>query len=347
MNIAFFVNDVTTEKPDFSTTRLALAAVRRGHDVWYLDANDLSYQPDEHLSARARCVPGNSVDSRNDLIAQAQSSEKPMQLVFDDLHVLMLRNDPADDFQTRSWAPPFGVIFGEMAAERGVLVLNDPRGLSRALNKLYFQDFPAEVRPRTLISRDRDELKVFLRDQGDKAVLKPLQGSGGAGVFLVRQDDDANINQMLDAVLRDGYAVAQEYLQEAAEGDTRILLMNGEPLRVEGTYAAFRRLRADDDMRSNMKVGATPEKAEVDAQILDICMRVRSKLLQDGMFLVGLDVVGDKLMEVNVFSPAGLGVEALTGVDFAPAIIEALEQKVHKAGEAGEGSMTNTRLATL
>ncbi len=113
------------------------------------------------------------------------------------------------------------------------------------MNKMYFQLFPEEVRPRTLITRDRDEIKKFAQDEGGNIVLKPLQGSGGTGVFLVKKDDMGNLNQMIEAISKDGYIIAQEYLTAAEEGDTRLFLMNGQPLKFKGKYAAFRRVRTE------------------------------------------------------------------------------------------------------
>jgi glutathione synthase len=211
----------------------------------------------------------------------------------------------------------------------GVIVLNDPNGLSKALNKMYFQLFPEEVRPRTIITRDRGEIKEFAEQQGGTIVLKPLQGSGGTGVFLVRPESKANLNQMIDAVSRDGYVIAQEYLPEAEHGDTRLFLMNGTPLRHKGKYAAFRRVGSGDDMRSNIHAGGKLREAEITDTHLRIAEIVRPKLVQDGMFLAGLDIVGDKLMEINVFSPGGLGsAQKFEKANFAHAVIEALERKV-------------------
>ena len=103
------------------------------------------------------------------------------RLAVDDLDVLMLRNDPAADRGRRSWAQTAGIMFGRAAMRRGVIVLNDPNGLANAMNKMYFQLFPEEVRPKTLITRDRDEIKAFAKDCGGDVVIKPLQGSGGQG----------------------------------------------------------------------------------------------------------------------------------------------------------------------
>ena len=121
----------------------------------------------------------------------------------------MLRSDPSTDTGPRTWAQTAGINFGRIAMRHGVIVLNDPNGLAGAMNKIYFQLFPEEVRPRTVISRDRDEIKTFIQEEGGHAVLKPLLGSGGANVFLVRLDDRPNLNQMIEAVSREGYVIAQ------------------------------------------------------------------------------------------------------------------------------------------
>ena len=198
-----------------------------------------------------------------------------------------------------------------------------------AMNKMYFQLFPEEVRPRTLITRDREEIKQFAQEENGTIVLKPLQGSGGRGVFLVRPEDLPNLNQMIEAVSRDGYVIAQEYLPAAADGDMRLFLMNGAPLRYQGKYAAFRRVRSGGDMRSNIHAGGKLERAIVDDAALRIAEIVRPKIVQDGMFLVGLDIVDDKLMEVNVFSPGGLGsAQKFEKVNFTHAVLHALERKV-------------------
>ena len=111
----------------------------------------------------------------------------------------------------------------------------------------------------------------------------------------------------IDLASRDGYVIAHEYLPEAEEGDTRLFLMNGVPLRHKGKYCAFRRVRCGEDMRSNVNAGGTLQQAEITNAHLRIAEIVRPKLVQDGIFLVGLDIVVDKLMEINVFSPGGLG----------------------------------------
>jgi glutathione synthase len=265
----------------------------------------------------------------------------------DELDVLLLRNDPSADAAERPWAQSAGVLFGQLVSRRGLMVLNDPEHLALALNKTYFQNFPDEVRPKTCISRHPEEIKQFIDEQHGRVVIKPLQGSGGKNVFLIDEDERANLNQMIDAVLRDGYCVAQEYLPAAAQGDVRLFVMNGRPLMHEGKYAAFRRVNKTGDARSNMHSGGESEPVEVTDEMLRLVEIVRPKLVSDGMFLVGLDIVQDKLIEINVFSPGGLGSSSeFAGVDFPAVVIDDLQRKV-KSRKFYDARMPNVELATL
>lgn len=216
-----------------------------------------------------------------------------------------------------------------------------------AINKTYFQHFPEQVRPKTCISREIEEIKSFITEQKDKVIIKPLQGSGGQSVFLIGENEQANLNQMIEAVTRDGYCIVQEYLPAAVEGDIRLFVLNGRALWHKGKYAAFRRVNKTGDARSNMHSGGESVEAEVTIQILDLVEMVRPKLVRDGMYLVGLDIVEDKLMEINVFSPGGLGSsQQHTGVDFTEAIIHDLERKIRYKSYYG-ASLRNVELATL
>ena len=330
MRIGFMVNDIKTEEPGYTTIRLAMAALNLGHEAWLIGASDFAYDADESIRARARSVPKKHYRSSEIFLADLQGKKaKTERITVDDLDVLMLRSDPSNDANLRAWAQSSGIIFGRVAMRHGVIVLNDPNGLSKAMNKMYFQLFPEEVRPRTVITRDTSEIKAFFKEMNGNIVLKPLQGSGGQGVFLVRPDDMPNLNQMVESVSRDGYVIAQEYLPQAAQGDTRLFVMNGQPLRYKGKYAAFQRIRTGDDMRSNIHAGGKLRQAIITDTHLKVAEIVRPKLVQDGMFLVGLDIVGDKLMEINVFSPGGLGsAQKFEKVNFTHAVIHALQRKV-------------------
>ena len=329
MRIGFMVNDVSTEEAGYTTCRLGMAAINRGHEIWVMGAGDFAYDKDDKIRARARSLPKKNYKSTQTYLADIQGKKALRErITVDDLDILMLRSDPSTDTGFLAWAQASGIIFGKAAMRHGVIVLNDPMGLLKAMNKMYFQLFPEEVRPRTIITRDREEIRQFAKEEGGNIILKPLQGSGGTNVFLVRKDDLSNLNQMVDAVSRDGYVIAQEYLPAAAKGDTRLFLMNGLPLRYKGRYAAFRRERSGDDIRSNIHAGGKLRQAVITDEHLKLAEMVRPKLVLDGMFLVGLDIVGDKLMEINVFSPGGLGsAQKFEKVNFAHAVIASLERK--------------------
>lgn len=330
MKIAMFVDGIAGEDPKYTTTWLAREAAARGHEVWYIEVEGFAYDPDDMLRARARRAPDGEYPTakefRTALVGDGAVEE---WIDVGALDVLMLRNDPAVSAGEHPWTQDVGVIFGQVAARQGVLVVNHPTGLSRARNKLYFQFFPEEVRPKTLITRSTERIREFIESLDGKAVLKPVQGSGGHNVFLVN-GEVSNLNQMIEAVARDGYVIAQDYLPAAAGGDIRMFLMNGVPLQRDGHYAAMRRVSGKGDMRSNMHAGGKAVKAKIGEVELRLAELVRPKLLQDGMFLVGLDIAGDKIMEINVFSPGGLhSIENLEKVAFCDLVIESLERKVH------------------
>jgi glutathione synthase len=354
MKIGFVVNQIETEEPGFTTTRLAMAAVGRGHESFTFGVGDFIYAKDGSIQALARQAPNSGKRSQSlkklsrekFLEAMQDEESKPSRISVDELDVLVLRNDPSIDAIERPWAQAAPILFGQLAVGRGVLVLNDPEHLATAINKTYFQHFPEEVRPSTCISRSREEIKQFLASNGEKMVIKPLQGSGGNNVFVVDRKDQANVNQMIDAVIRDGYCIAQEYLPAAADGDVRLFVMNGRPLEQDGKVAAFRRVNHTGDARSNMHSGGKSEPVEVTDEMRRIVEIVGPKLVRDGMFLVGLDIVGDKLMEINVFSPGGLGsASEFTGVDFADLVIADLERKVRDRAELGSRQL-NVAVAT-
>lgn len=188
MKIAFLVNDVAAEDPRTTTNLIANEARKRDHEVYWLGVEDFCFRPAGELTLHARRAPARRYRTFRHYLAAVQDERaKLCELPVGGLDVLMLRNDPAADAADRPWAQTVGVSFGREAARRGVVVLNDPAGLAQALDKSYFQRFPAAVRPLTLITRDPAEVREFVAARRNKVVLKPLQGSGGKSVFLVRE----------------------------------------------------------------------------------------------------------------------------------------------------------------
>lgn len=349
MLIAFFVNDIEREFLNYTTTLLAQRAAARGHRVCYITPSDFVLGGDDSLSAHARLLPKRKYKDRKEFFETMKDDKacKIERVDMSEIDVLMLRNDPSIDAQHAPWAMESGILFGREAAKRGVIVLNDPDSLGRAINKLYFQSFPAAARAETLITKHASDIKAFAKAHGGNIILKPLQGSGGSGVFKVDPENQSNLNQMIEAIGRDGYIIAQAYVAAAKKGDIRLFLMNGEPLRHEGKYAALRRVQAKDDIRSNIHAGGKAEAVEIGKTELEVAEMIRPKLVADGMFLVGVDIVGDKILEVNVFSPGNLeSCSALAGADFSVPILDAIERKVAIAAQYAS-AFDNRHLAIL
>ena len=348
MKIGFIINDIKTEYAGYTTVKLAQTAHNKGHEAYLIGVGDLTYHPDGLMGGKAYSAPGEKYKTGESYLKALKSDKAVIEnITAKDLDVLMLRNDPAAEEESRSWARIAGVVFAQLAVQNGVIVLNDPGSLSDAYNKMYFQHFPESVRPQTLISRNIEEIREFYENQNNKIILKPLQGSGGQGVFIVQEEDSVNLNQMVEAIGRDGYVIAQEYLPEASEGDIRLFVMNGHALTTEGKYAAFRRKNEGKDIRSNVSRGGKVFPVKVDEKILKIVETVRPKLVKDGMFLVGLDIVGEKLMEINVFSPGGLNIGGeLYDVDFCSLVIKDIERKV-RYKIYYDDKIDNKTLATL
>lgn len=343
MKIGLVVNVMASDDKGATTYRLAAEAVSSGHEVWVMSAGNLTYEPGGGIEALARGVPRGRYTSEKFVEAINSAAAVTQWIAVDELDVLLLRSNPSVQ---RPWAQWAGIHFGRLAARRGVIVLNDPDGLANAMNKLYLEYFPEAVRPRTLVTRSLERVEKFLDDEG-VVILKPLQGSGGAGVFIVRRDGGHNLGEIFQSIIRDGYVIAQQYLPAAAEGDTRLFLMNGEPLRYRGKYAAFRRIRSGDDIRSNIHAGGRLRRATLDDAMFRLAEMVRPRLVADGMFLVGLDIVGDKLMEINVFSPGGFGsAQMFEKVNFTRAVLDALERKVDYMAYYRR-NFSNVELATL
>jgi len=330
MRIGFLINDIQTERAGYTTLRLAMTAANRGHDVWFINVGDFAFDTDEKIRAWARTTSGKKYKSTASYLKVLKSENARLErITVDDLDILMLRNDPADETAQRAWAKTAGIIFGNVALRSGVIVLNDPTALAGALDKMYIQLLPQNIRPRTLISCDRQEIKAFVRDRGGVTVLKGFQGTGSQEVFLVTEGNQANLNQMIDAIVRYGYVIAQEYLPAAEQGSVRMFLVNGEPLRYKGKVAAFQWVRTGEGMRANIHEPGATEPVKLTDAHFHIAEAVRPRLVQDGMFLAGIEIIDDKLIDIDVFSPSGLGAaQSFEKVNFNEAIIHSLEQKV-------------------
>jgi glutathione synthase len=218
----------------------------------------------------------------------------PQRLRLADVDAVFMRKDPPFD---RAY------LYATLVLERArgqTLLVNDPRGLRDANEKLYALNFP-EWTPRTLVSADRDLIHAFCRDHGGVAIVKPLGGAGGSGVLQIRTGDK-NARAIVDMLTHEGHhlAIVQEFLPAVTAGDKRVMLLDGEPL------GAILRVPRGDDLRSNIHVGGSVEPTELTPREQEMVRALAPRLRADGLVFVGLDVIGERLTEVNVTSPTGI-----------------------------------------
>lgn len=348
MKICFVVNSVETEGAG-TTVYIMHEAWKRGHQVYLMGVGDFSFTQNKELSIITRQLPRNAkpeTPEENLEILQSNKAKKN-KINGKELDVLFIRNNPTEEGTERQWAEQSGVAFGRMIQQDGVLVLNDAYALSYAfIDKLYFEELPASIKPASLITRDKEEILQFFEEHNKKMILKPLEGSGGRGVYLIDKNEK-NLNQIIENLSKKGYIIAQQYLPAAKEGDVRVLLLNGKILEKNGKYGILKRVTGEGEFRSNISQGGIPEAVELTEDIKKIVEIISPKLIRDGLFFVGLDVVKNKLIEINVLSPGGLDGLYKIGVDnFSDVIMESIEKKLEYKKNYG-AKISNRELATM
>ncbi len=327
MRVCFVVNGIRTQKPTYTTVQLALAAARHGHEVAFAAVDGLTRNGDLVSGRLVRPVGEQCTRTSEDFVESLRRAE-PRDEPMGEFDVAWLRANPNAATEAGGFINP-AVEFGHCLRQAGVMVWNDPAGLLRAGSKLYLAGFPKALRPRTLVTRSFDRVRAFLRDLDGPAVIKPLEGYGGTNVFFVGRGERVNLAQIVATVQADGYLIVQEYLPAAARGDKRILLLAGVPIQVDGHFAAYLRMRPKGDMRNNMHIGGARRACSLTAAELHLCEQLRPRLVADGLYLVGVDLVGEKILEVNVFAPGGIhNINELYGIDVGAEISRDLERKL-------------------
>lgn len=312
MHFVFAMDPVSTVIVDEDTSfALMLEAQARGHRVDHCLASDIGLR-------------GRRVVARVRQATMQLDPDEPIRLgAAEDIDLLdveavFIRKDPPFT-DAYLWLT---LVLDHL--EGHTLVVNNPRGLREANEKLYAHHFP-EIVPSTIMTSHKDEVLQFLNDVGGKAVIKPIDGHGGEGVFLLSQGD-SNLNGLIESVTHLGSrnAIVQALIPEVYdEGDKRILLVDGELLGVVG------RVPAKGDLRSNVHVGGSAAPAEVSDADRKIIETIAPRLRADGLFFVGLDVIGGKLIEVNVTSPTLIQqMSRLSGENLSAIVIDRLEEKV-------------------
>jgi glutathione synthase len=309
LRIGFLMDPLPRIDIDKDTTFVfMLEAQERGHEIFFLEARDLVIR---RTTPEARIFPVSVRRRRGDHFELGSGRIEPLEV----LDVLFLRKDPPFDMDFF-----FDTHVASLIDERKTLVLNSPKGLREANEKLYALHFP-EVIPESLVASDMGVLKDFLKELGGEMIIKPLDGCGGAGVFHLHSGD-RNLNSILEFATDQGRrrVMAQRYLPEVRVGDKRIILVDGEP------KGAVLRVPDDLEARSNFHVGGSAARAPLTTRDREICAAIAPRLRADGLVFVGLDVIGGYLTEINVTSPTGVQeIDALEGIRIEADLIDWVE----------------------
>jgi glutathione synthase len=295
-----------------TTFVLMLEAQRRGHEVYFMELDDLFIRGGTP-HGRFRRVHVRRGTPHYELTDFATGA-------LGDFDAILMRKDPPFDMKFF-----FATHLLSLVDERQCFMMNDPKGLREANEKLYALKFPEQI-PQTLVASDMERLKAFMNELGGEMIIKPLDGCGGSGVYYLNQSD-RNTNSILEAATDNGrkLIMGQRYLPEIRQGDKRIIMLNGEPL------GAVLRVPLETETRGNIHVGGQCVKTEVTPKDREICAALAPLLMADGLYLVGLDVIGGFLTEVNVTSPTGIQeINALDGVRLETQVIDFVEREAGK-----------------
>ncbi|MEZ4398445.1 MAG: glutathione synthase [Kofleriaceae bacterium] len=295
---------------------LMVEASRREHEVWTCQLEHLALEHDDPV-AEAQLTLVRSADSHR----EAFSVESRLPIPLEAFDMVLMRKDPPVDvtYLHATWI---------LEQARGkTLLVNDPRGLRELNEHLAVLRFP-ELTPPTLVTRNPRRLASFQREQGGAIVVKPVDGFGGLGVFVVR-DGDPNASSIYETSTGAGarWTMAQKYLPEAVDGDKRILLVDGEPV------GAVLRVPGRDEARGNLHVGGRAVATTIDAEDRAIIAAIAPTLRQFGQILVGIDVIGGRLTEINITSPTGIRhIEQLEHRNVAGDVLDRLERLAQAQG---------------
>lgn len=300
MNVCFLMYPWEEIKPeDDSSLSLVRECAKRGHGVAIITPANLTIRDSVTYAFCKVLVRAEKISSSQKTFhTKAQFRDEMLPLAGFD--VIILRSNPPLDTIMLNFLD---------SVKDDVFIMNDIDGIRRANNKLYtavFEDENNEFIPKTHVTKNKDYLlKMIKESDKDKMILKPLNGFGGSGVILIEKNAMNSISSLLDFYItnKDGtsnYVILQDYIEGADQGDVRILMLNGKPI------GAMRRVPGEDDHRSNISAGGTIAKHVMTLKEKELCRKIGPKLVKDGLYFVGIDVINGMLVEVNVMSPGGI-----------------------------------------
>ncbi len=324
MKIGFLMDDLRQIDPVWETTAYIMYECnQRGHSVSFLEPHDI-YIRKNNVVARMRQITVEqnlSITEYWDQLIQCLDKDELIFETVTDLDVLFLRKNPPLNYEVMEFLGP---------VSDKVFLINNTLGQINGSSKAYILNFP-DIIPETHVSRYPKRLRKIIDDFGGDMVIKPLHGHGGHGVIKVSNRDPENLNSLINYYVQAGrpYSertpiMVQEYMKSVKDdGDVRILLLNGEILGSMG------RKSVSGDFRTNVHAGARAFKHVITPEQIKICERIKPKLIRDGLYFVGIDVIGDKLVEVNCVSPGGIPrINLFSNAKLESIVVDYIEEKI-------------------
>lgn len=283
-----------------STLRIIHETVQRGYTVAVTTNSNLTIRDNVAYAFCQVFKKGESKKTHNLNSFYRRATFIKAMLPLSGFDVIVMRDNPPMDATVLNFLD---------STKNDTFIINDIDGLRLANNKLYTASFNEDARkfiPKTYVSKNKEYLeRVFNESDMDRMILKPFNGSQGHGVIVLEKSAQHNFKSLLDFYIgrsneKTDYVILQEYVEGAEDGDVRVLMLNGEPI------GAMRRIPSSGEVRSNVHAGGKAVKHSLSRNEKDLCRHIGPKLVRDGLYFVGLDIINDKLIEVNVMSPGGI-----------------------------------------
>lgn len=303
------ISDINIKKD--SSFAMLLAAQSRGYELFYMEMQDLAMVNGKAMAnMRALSVK----EDPQEWFELGDAVDTPMS----DLDVVLMRKDPPFDTEFI-----YATYMLERAEEEGVLIVNKPQSLRDANEKLFTAWF-SEFTPETIVTRDEARIRSFYKEKGD-IILKPLDGMGGSSIFRVKKNDP-NLGVIIETLTNHGqqYAMIQAFIPDITSGDKRILVVDGEPVPY-----SLARIPQNGETRGNLAAGGRGVAQPLSESDWHIARTLGPELKKRGLIFVGLDVIGDKLTEINVTSPTCIKeIQGAYDVDITGMLMDAIEARI-------------------
>ncbi len=296
-----------------SSMAMMLEAQSRGYELYYMEMADLYLEQGESRATASKVKVFNDPEHWYELDAQ-------QDIAVSELDAVLMRKDPPFDTEYI-----YATYMLERAEEAGTLIVNKPQSL-RDCNEKLFTAWFAELTPKTLVTRKSEQIRAFHQQLND-IIIKPLDGMGGSSIFRIKQED-ANVGVIIETLTNHGqqYAMVQEYMPEIKDGDKRILIVDGEVIPY-----CLARIPAQGETRGNLAAGGRGEARPLSPSDKLVAETIAPELKKRGLIFVGLDVIGDKVTEINVTSPTCIKeIEAAYPINISGKLMDAIEVRLGK-----------------